>query len=75
MNTRKYRLPVNIKIRFGKDIVVLKNLLSEVFTKDGSRIYIKMRPDGRAQPMADVEDFSKHMHDRPVIISCKWDYN
>lgn len=67
------QFPVNIKMKFGKAIVILATHTDRATTTEGVVLYVKMTPS-TTRAWADIPEgtLKKYMHLKPVIVSCDW---
>lgn len=72
--TKIYPKATNIKVRFGRDVVLLKDVRCTVKTRAGVVIWMKSKPGGEFQAMADIPDgtLEQYKHMRPVVESVDW---
>jgi hypothetical protein len=65
--------PINIKVKFGSEVVTLPTLDDHVKTKSGVEIYIQKRQsDFRAWASIPDGTLEQHKHHRPIIQKCDW---
>ena len=67
------KYPINIKIKFGSEIVTLQTTNDRVKTKTGVEIYMQQRQSDW-RPWAIIPDgtLEKHKHDKPKVIKVDW---
>ena len=72
--TKKYPEANNIKVRFGREVVLLDTADDRKRTAAGVVIWIKRKPGGEIQPMAQIPDgtLEQYKHFRPIIESLTW---
>ena len=62
---------INFRVKFGNEVVGLRDEWSQSSTKSGANIHIRRIPNGY-RPIADVDDDGTHIYSVPKILSCNW---
>jgi len=69
----KNQTAINIKIKFGTEVVTLKNVNDRKTTREGVQLYIQERQaDIRAWASIPDGTLEQYKHTKPVILSCDW---
>lgn len=65
--------PINIKVKFGREVVTLSTADERVKTKSGVEIYMQLRQSDWL-PWASIPDGTQeiHKHHKPIIQKCDW---
>jgi hypothetical protein len=68
------QIPTKIRVRFGKETVLLKDANDVQTTKSGVSIRVKIKAGREVQPIVSIPDgtLGIYMHTRPVITAVDW---
>jgi len=69
------QIPINIRIRFGKETVKLKTAQDVGRTVSGVKLFLKTLAGGIYQAIAEIPDgtLGVYMHNRPEIVAIDWE--